>query len=294
MRVRLLLLVCAATFAGARSAPAERNLLRRIDAEITRIESLDASLKPEQLPQEAHQELGRYRPLLAAARATKAPLLRVYQLREPFIGVERLAFVAQNKQAGTSLDRFEALWKSERRRFTRQMPHVIGPLSQVALAESGRNRAEKLFNASLQFAKATHPLNGLYYLGEAEANLRFATFVEALDIDTPPREKQPDRKALKAAIAAADAQTLAVFQKDPGGRSAIPASARLKEAHELFAAGRLAGATLTLFESRRNVTETDLADLGAALGIQTERKAQPRATVAGSPVTVTLVRWPYT
>jgi hypothetical protein len=197
---------------------------------------------------------------------------------------------------------------------------------QRALVESAATRAERLFRASLPYARASAPFSGVYYLGEAEGNRKFRDFVQSLR-GSDVAEPGPSRERLRAAIDALEHDTLKVFGGDVTNQKLVAVSVRLKEANELLDAGRLDGATLLLLEARLALSRRGdrlAADAGAepakgsVVSMLEAWAADEEAPVAElvradvmpflgsllrpagaarrgpSAVTVTLVRWPYT
>lgn len=316
MRVALLVLL-------ALSAAADD----RIDLEIAR---LDATLKSvesarDDLPRDVHPLFDAHRAALERARKATSPEYRLYRLRDAFTGIETLAFLAKHKVS--SVEEFETLWRSNAARFEANVPEARGTILQRALAESAVTRAGRLYRASLPYAKASAPWSGVYYLGEAEGNLRFRDFV--LSVAGPSGEKAPSRERVTAMLDALERDTLAFFGNDVTYQNVVPVSVRLKETRELLDARRVAGATLLLVEARAALSrrggprgtyppqtaapegslvsvlqawaEDEQAPMNAALREEVVPfygalfatgggAAKPRA----AQVTVTLVRWPYT
>jgi len=58
-------------------------------------------------------------------------------------------------------------------------------------AQAARNRAMKLYRASLPYGKRAASRAASYYLGEAASNLKYAKFVESLPVDTSVNEPTP-------------------------------------------------------------------------------------------------------
>lgn len=233
----------------AASPPLEES----VESEIARLEKELAGIRPDSLPPQFQEALGSARNQIANARSAKSPLLRLYRLRDAFITTESLAFIAANRRASENLGSFERLWNGKRSAFDPRPDREGGSLLQRALTQGAANRGEKLFRASLPYAKVDSPLSGLYYVSEAEGNRKFREWVEAL---AAPDEssKAPSERDLSAALNALDTETLALFEQDPVSRNPIPVSAKLKEAREMLESGRLEGATLALIESRLGLT----------------------------------------
>lgn len=269
-----------------------------------------------------------HRDALAKANAASSPALRLYRLREPFIGTETLAYLTSHSEAAKELRAFEKLWKEERSVIERDSS-VSGNRVQRALHEAALNRSRVLFHASLPYGRASSPGDGLYYLSEAVANRRFADFLRSLGGDS--KESSPSSEAVASALEGLEGDTLAAFAKEPSGKTTIPVSALLKESRELLRRGSIDGATLLLLEARLALSKRagDLSqvpdsarkvrpgnDSFAALieALAAESEPEVRKIVltqvapmyaslfeltavrssAAPPVTITLVRWPYT
>jgi hypothetical protein len=276
-----------------------------IENELTRLEKNAAAIDPSKLHEQLRDMVKLTNDRVRSARETTDPLLRLYRLRDAHILTETLHYFAAHPEAGKTVQQFEALWKRERARFAAPAPRADRALVRNALIEAARNRAEKLRAASLPYSKASEPFSGVYYLGEASANLSFAKFVESL----PPSSDQPKltRPTLAQLTAAADAleqETLTFFAADQTARTVIPTSAKLKETRELIAAGAIDGATLTLRETRLELARRQaktppttivnpldgLAEFGQSIATTPVKTA----AAGKAPVTVTLIRWPYT
>ena len=309
---------------ASKAAPDGAALQREIDR-------LDAALKAipaADLPNEVQGAIEPNRQLLDRARKASSPEYRLYRLRDAFVGVETLAFVAREKASSESVDAFARLWSARRARFEAKPARPRGTLLQRALMESASTRAERLFRASLPYSKASAPWSGVYYLGEAEANLRFREFVQS--IAAGDGEKSPSLAALAAALDSVERDTLQFFAGDVTNQAVIPVSARLKEARELLDAHRLDGAALLLVEARLALTRRGgkasgglenppYVSHGTSIAALLESWADdepspmkekirsdvvpfyaslllPAAAARKAPaaVTVTLVRWPYT
>ena len=187
-------------------------------------------------------------------------------------------------------------------------------------------RAGRLYHASLPYAKAAKPWSGIYYLGEAEGNLRFRDFV--LSIAEDSAERGPSRESVASRLETLERDTVKFFGNDVTNQQVVPVSVRLKEAHELLDAGRVDGATLLLVEARAALSrrggprgtypaqkprggsivsllyawaEDEQEPMSAALreevlpffGVLFD-PASPAKAERAAQVTVTLVRWPYT
>jgi hypothetical protein len=301
----------------------------RVDKEIARLEAALKSVEAASadLPKDVHPLFEIHRAALDRARKASAPEYRLYRLRDPFVGIETLAFLLVERSSGTTVANFEKLWRGSGGRFEAKPPDARGSLLERALIESSATRAGRLYRASLPYAKASAPWSGVYYLGEAEGNLRFRDFV--LSIASEDVEKTPARERLAAMLEDLERDTLSFFGNDVTNQQVVPVSVRLKETHELLDAGQVEGATLMLVEARaalsrrggprgKNVAsakphaESLAAVLEAWAGDEQApmsdalRKevvpfygalfaAAPRQTrTRAAQITVTLIRWPYT
>lgn len=328
-----LLLVSVLPGALSCSAPAmqpARSLASQLEDEIARLDGLVTELQKAELPDSLN---GVPKPASASLERPKrasSDLVRLYRLREPFIAAEAYSFIAENAQASANLETIERLWKSSESRFETSIPDDPAHALQRALVQAAGNRAEKLYRASLAYAKIDSPSSGLYYLAEAYGNLRFRDFVASLDL--PDAGASINRESLRLALEQLEQETLKTFGADPGANSMIPVSVRLKEARELFNSGLLEGSALTLIESKLalrtravpedagrssaagieeqssdgirsmllSLLEGEEASLSAVVrndliplydSLALDRNASPSAPAL---VTVTLVRWPYT
>lgn len=313
------------------SVPAQSPGSRLAD-EIGRLDTLAAELEKAELPASLKGIPKPAATSLDRPKAASSDLVRLYRLRDPFISFETFAFVAANAGAAADLESFERLWNSSEARFA--APRSAGGTNSLleGLEQAAGNRAERLYRASVAYAKIDSPSSGLYYLAEAIGNQKFREFVASLDLPDAEAGGKIDREAVSLALDSMEAETLKEFGGDPGANSMIPVSVRLKEARELFDAGSLEGAALLLIESRLALSMRTRAEDAAAPspaanpparsdGIHSllvallESEGPPLstlvrndliplydslavdrelATAAPASTTVTLVRWPYT
>lgn len=241
--------------------------------------------------------------LLAACANDARQDVDLYRSREPYLKQQTEAYLA--KHPAEDVAALEQLWKDAAAGYP-QPAVKAGPLLQTAMAEVARNRAEKLYRASLPYGKASSPGDGVYYLAQAEAS---RTFADSIAVHGR-REAPPDREQIRAALQSLEREAYERYERDPS-RSTIIFSARLKEARELLERGSLAGATLVLLEARRDASPTArgkvettnkstlhaaFRDQPAALSLLDAMTSHtlPVASTAAGPVTVTLIRWPYT
>lgn len=294
---RHLLAACALVLLAC---PAGADFDQRLQAEIDRVgKSLD-SVDPATLHEQLRPLVQAYRERLADAVKAETPLVRLYRLRSPYLGAGILTYIAAHDSAAGSLDSLEKLWTSERPHFQKLSAGGSSPL-QRALTETAVNRAEKLFNASLAYAKVDAPSSGLYYIAEAEANRKFAEFVASLTVPAGG-DLRPEVARIRASADALENDTLAFFGKNRVNRDAIPVSAKLKEARELLDRGSLHGAQLALGETRLELarrtgdpkTPGPATDAQLAQWLTASSAPVARGRGGKAPVKVSLVRWPYT
>ena len=290
-----------------------------VDTEYIRLDEQLKILSSKSLPKEIAPALESARDALKRGADATGSEYRLYRLRDAFVNIKRLQYVVDH-----SKDDLQQLWNREKPRFAKRGTDR-GTALERALAQSCATRAERYFNASLTYAKATTPLYGLAYLGDASANLAFRDFVRGLGEHAA--EKTPTAGQIASTLDALDKATLEFFSTRVTTPDAIPVSARLKEAHELVNAGRNEGAMLMAIEA-----SIVLADRGGSMAVngsatapegsmssllaewpaneqQPDRKknrekamtfyaglfsAAETVAAAKPQVVVTLVRWPYT
>lgn len=327
-------ILAGALLSGCKAeAPAPVSIASAVTAELERLDTVFAAVDPASVPEFAKGIIEQDRTLLERARSAASPALRLYRLRDATVGVETLGFLVAHRAEGTDLEKFRALWEAEGKSFEIASPREGGPLVERALAQAARNRAMKLYRASLPYGKASEVASGLYYLGEATSNLKYAKFVESLPVDTAVTEPTPSAGAIGAALAALEGETVGAFETDRARNDQVHASSLLKEARELYDQKLYDGASLLLLESRLALSRAtkkpekpdlpmpeipasangaSLTSLFASVGRQRGSEIATHvvndvlplheslyATVtvtapAEAPVTVTLVRWPYT
>ena len=291
-----------------------------VDAEYLRLDEQLKKLTTTGVRKELAPELQSARDALNRGANASGAEYRLYRLRDAFVTVERIEYVVDHWQ-----DDLQTLWNHEKPRFDKHETDR-GSALERALAQSSATRADRYFEASLSYSKATNPLNGLYYLGEASANREFREFVR--DLGSGAAEKTPTASQIASTLDALEIATLDFFSTRITTPDAIPVSARLKEARELLRAGRNEGAMLMAIEA--NIV---LMDRGGAMPMKADSSTAPAGSMSSlltewvsnetqperkttrekaiafyagifSPtqpvaaakpqVVVTLVRWPYT
>ncbi len=254
LRVLVVVLVLAACRVSA-------DVEARMAEETERLATLQAKLESADVPEIVKQLIKPNAEAIERVRKAPSPEVRLHRLRDAVVSIEAANFVAEQRDAGKSIDAFIELWKA-RPVAPISTPAAI-PLLHAALVEAASNRAEKLYRASLPYGKADGPFSGVYYLGEAHGTAAFGRFVASLGVKSA--EQPPKAAVLDKAIEGLETDMLRVFEKDPAAPAMIGVSVRLKEARELFDRGSLAGATLLLLEARlsygRNTAPEVAADV---------------------------------
>jgi len=239
----------AILLAMAVACAAEDSLDARLASEIDRLQKTLDAIDVSALPKDLAEAPKSYAEALTRVRNTKNAQYRLFRLRDTFTGIELLDFFAKHYKSGESAEAVAALSKARRAAFDAKVALPANPALYRALGEGAANRAKVLFVAGVSYAKITTPWAGLYYLAEAEGNLRFRNFIASLPAEGNA-EPKPKRERLLEVANKLEAEAIAAFEHDPVSPGVIPASVKLKEARELIAANRLDGAALALIEMR--------------------------------------------
>lgn len=177
-----------------------------------------------------------------------------------FLALERLARARTNLKAATYLlehsekardDRavFEVEWRRLGDALAKPSLEAaanLRPAAVRALAEASVPQVHEYYQASLEYGRNTEPASGLFYLGAAQAQRELPAFCRQLAAPSSLTKLAP--RALDAELEALENDLLAAYRPpaaiDRHGEF-ITASATLKEAKELNAAGLYHGALLT-------------------------------------------------
>ncbi len=166
---------------------------------------------------------------------------------------------------------------------------AVGPAAVRALAETAAQQTKVLYDASLEYGRATDADSGLFYLGSALAQQEFLTFARTLPASGAGRLSP---RALAVETAALERRLLSLYQPPVSidrHPEFISASSALKEARELDAAGLRYGA---LFKYLQAVQRTAMLERSAArprADLERDR-AGVDAAFAGDPRDHTIVR----
>ena len=306
-------------------------------------------------------------PVLARAREALAEgkrLLALHRLAAARANLASLAYArgrpdaARKDAAGFDAEwaRMGAVLKADLGRPRPDRLAGVTPAAVRALGEAALPQVRIFYDASREYGRATMAENGLFYLGNAQAQSELVRLVPKLSY-AAPRRSAPKLRSIAPELDALEARILAAYrppasiEKHP---EFIAASGFLKEARELDSFGLRYGALYKYLQAAlraglaassgtnvdaeavrarlraldrrllegnsddslaRLYVETAEADLASPLAGKTPATAaviasdvlplylavleppRPRAgapTKAARPVTVTLVRWPYT
>src|SRR4051794_7235525 len=223
-----MLLIAASLLIAATSASLDDRLKREVDR-------LDALLKTKQasLPKQYAELPYPYRPGLDRVRQAKTPETRLYRMRGIYSGIEGIAYIADHQNAAKDLASLQALWNQTRTDF-QKAPAVRGTFLERALQDISTNRAEKLFAASIAYAKVDTPSSGLYYIAEAEGNRKYRQFVRSVASDINDTTTVPSAGRLWNAFDEVQEEAISFFTKDAVAKTMIPVNAKLKETRELL------------------------------------------------------------
>ena len=191
---------------------------------------------------------------LAALREGRR-LLAVQRLAAARIHLAAAAYMLEHIASGAHDEAaFEAAWQQQREALgSAPVPadlQAVRPVAVRALAESALYEAPILHATSLLYGRATEPEIGLFYVGQARAQLEFAALCRAL----PPEagapfaaRPEPALRDLSAELDALEAEVLVAY-RPPASIDRHPefitVGSYLKSAREMNAAGLRPGALL--------------------------------------------------
>jgi hypothetical protein len=193
------------------------------------------------------------KPVVATAQTSLSKGRRLAALQAlaavwPKVEAVTFATSAKNTEAA-----FEAAWKSDGELKSAAMPSTpIAPAALRGLAEAALMQVRVYYGASLDYGRATAPQFGLFYLGEARGERSFVRL--AAQLAQPSPRPMPRLRSVAPELDTLEHELLAAYrppaslQRHP---EFIAASAALKEARELDAAGFRFGALVKLLETAR-------------------------------------------
>src|SRR5690349_17040932 len=144
MRIALLSLLVAAQLSASPLEPRVTKEIERLDAVLRGINT--AAVPPAMIEGN--------RTLLNRARAATSPLLKLYRLRDAYVGIETLQYAIEHKPAEGDLRRVQALADASKAAIDEPLAPMNGPAIQLALRRIVANRAQKLLGASVPYGKA--------------------------------------------------------------------------------------------------------------------------------------------
>lgn len=162
---------------------------------------------------------------------------------------------------------FEAEWTRAGKELSAPARPVtdLNPAAVRALAEAALPQAKIFYDASLEYGRNTMAESGLYYIGSARGQLAFVDFCRSLR--EPAEGPAPRLRSLAPDIDALEKSLLAAY-KPPASIDRHPefitASASLKEARELDAAGLRYGALLRMLQAALRLAPPAEGPVGVA------------------------------
>src|SRR5687768_7884957 len=108
MKSRALLMAAVLIVSACRAAPAADP----VPPELDRLSALLTKIEAGGVPDILKESFAPNRAAIERVRKTTPLQLRLYRLREAYVGVETVAFVAGQKDAAGNLDKFIALWNA--------------------------------------------------------------------------------------------------------------------------------------------------------------------------------------
>lgn len=126
----------------------------------------------------------------------------------------------------------------------------VQPAAVRAIGEAALPQVRVFYEASLEYGRNTMPQYGLFYIGVAQSQRDFAAFCRTLSAPTPLRP--PPVRTIRAELDALQSEMLAVYRPPASiekHSEFIAASATVKEARELDAAGLRYGALLRYLQA---------------------------------------------
>lgn len=165
----------------------------------------------------------------------------------------------------------------------------VAPAAVRAMGEAALLQVRVYYDASRDYGRSTEPRYGLFYLGVSQAQREFAAFCRTLS--SPSSRRAPAVRALRAELDALEAEILAAYRPPASIEKHgefIAASAALKEARELDAAGLRYGALLRYLQAAQRLAAiapaSSTLDRGALARRLTE--AQVRLSAGGVDHTI--------
>jgi hypothetical protein len=231
----------------------------------TRIDSLQHSLKDRPITVKEFPALG------ASINTTLQSAAGVLQAGSAYLALEKLVQAADNlagarvfaekSDSVKTLDEFEAEWRKAEAAIALPAHNwAPAPAAVRAISEVAGARATPLLEGARGFAAATAPRDGLFYLGEAQAQADFARFCASLNLRRKGRPLV--LRSLLPELLALQEKANAAFQPPRSIEQHprfIALNSTLKLARELDAAKFYAGALYQYLEAVRHLGMLDAA-----------------------------------
>jgi hypothetical protein len=244
-----------------------------------------------QLREGAGPVLARAEEALGAGRR----MLALQRLAPAFTSVAAAEYLRALPAQAHEASGFEAEWARRGAELASRRGRAaegLKPAAVRALAEAALPQAKAFYDASLEYGRSTMAEAGLYYIGSARGQLAFVEYCRALS--EPAAGTAPRLRSLAPDIDAFEKELLAAY-KPPASidRHAefIAASASLKEARELDAAGLRYGALLRLMQASLRFAPPSAPGAASPDAAEIARKLESyRSKVAADGVDHTIAR----
>lgn len=188
-------------------------------------------------------------------------LVAVQRLSDVRAGLATAAYLGGHTAASKDTGAFEAEWtrmgEALRDHLGQPSPTAlegVEPAAVRALGEAALPQVRIYYESSLDYGRNSMPGDGLYYLANAQAQREAVSLFR--DLSTPSERRVPPLRALTAELDGLQADILKAYRPpasiDRHGEF-INASATLKEARELDAAGLRYGALLRYLEAAQRI-----------------------------------------
>ena len=244
-----ILAVLAAAGALLAQPPPSTTYSSRLEQELARVRRDIARSAPDDQRSALEPRMARAEAALTAGRME----LALYELEPAWEAADTSRFVADTGKVAT-VDDFAALWKRSEialtPRDTSRTPSGHAAALVEAFAATAAGRAPATYRASLPFAQDAGLDAGVYYLGDAYADLHFAAFARSLG--WPSSGTRPAFRSIAAEIDAFDRLVTSAYEHmDPAQHpSYIRISAAIKQARALDDARQYPAALLQYLLAR--------------------------------------------
>lgn len=254
----VLFIVLLAVFSAVSRAVSTRDPLA------TEIERWTAAVRDTSIRDELwKQSLPSVTPVLSGAADAlhqNRRLLALHRLARARTTLAASVYAREHQDAGAALPALEAEWTRVGTQLAKDSASVvtavagIQPAAVRALAEAAVHQLRIYHGASLDYARSTEPVYGLYYLGVTAAQREFIDLCRKLDGRADG--KAPALRSLATEIDSLESELLTAY-RPPASIDRHPefirVSADIKEARELDASGLRYAALLRYLEASQRV-----------------------------------------